>query len=540
MATQANADAEELQKILERRIAASAAWEFADKSFASQAACGAVEMRFQPKEVIFSCGDPINPSGAPLYIVLEGKAIMEDELGVPVGQCKVGEMFGIGGALGIIQQRAVSVRAGGKSTPCVCAQLDAEALQNAFLSNPPCREAMETMYSQRYQKREAFQEARRGWIKETVIPALLNTPLLAGCPEDILLPIAEPLCESTFPEGKMIVTAGEPADSMVVFLEGEAEVLGVSGDKLGHFHQGAAFGDISALGLFGMRTFSVRALKRCRVLSITADVLLRAEPVKKAFSVLVESRREQVRKGLPLAALPLRLRPDDTGVCAVSMQAERIDIAAGELWEPEGESNCGKHMVVLAHGRAQLELEDRFVCNLASGALILEDVVFEYGAKMRAMTKCEAYRFRVVDFLAAKDAPAPKDWLYRFRLLEVETRKHMSARLLSVRSAERSTAPHEADAGLHDWKVRREKAIQRAQRMKRQRAEGLSLPQLPKIKAPTLADCQMRYVKGRLKQLPQISRSGMSKASSEPQLANLPRLFSREGPAQQALVDWKD
>ena len=32
--------------------------------------------------------------------------------------------------------------------------------------------------------------------------------------------------------------------------------LGVSGDKLGHFHQGAAFGDISALGLFGMRTFS--------------------------------------------------------------------------------------------------------------------------------------------------------------------------------------------------------------------------------------------------------------------------------------------
>jgi len=229
------------------------------------------------------------------------------------------------------------------------------------------------------------------------------------------------------------------------------------------------------------------------------------------------------------------------------MQAERVNLRAGDLWETAGDSDpCGLHYFVLAHGRAQLELEDRFVVNLASGALVLEGVVAEYGAKIRAVTKCEAYRFREVDFLAL--GPAAKDWFYRFRLLEMDTRKHVSARLLSCRNAERVTATHPSDGHIHDWKIRREKALERASRMKKERAQACGpckLPQLPQFRAPTLDEHRLLYVKGRLdnvaiKGLDSVmkSRSRMSKVSSEPQLASLPRLC--EQPKRQALPDWKD
>lgn len=531
---------------LEQRIIEAQCWEFAGPDFAAQVAHGAVAACFQPQQVIFSFGEPVIPLQSPYYVVLEGKVIEEDELGVPVGQFKAGDIFGIGGALGIIENRVSTVRCS-KNSRCVCARLDAQVLESALRSNPHCRAPLEVIYSQRWTKREKFQEARRSWIETTVMPALQKAPLLRGCPEDILRPIAEPLCEITFAPGKMIATAGEAADAMLLIVEGEAEVLATSGEQLGCFKDGASFGDVTALGLFGTRTVSVRALSRCRVLKVTAKVLQRAEPAREAVRILVESRKEQVRQGLPLTALPLNLRPNDAGVLSLAMQAERVDLRAGDMWETAGESDpCGLHYLVLAHGRAQLELEDRFVVHFVPGALVLEGVVAEYGAKIRAHTKCEFYRFREVDLLAL--GPAAKDWFDRFRLLEHNTRKHVSARLLSCRNAERVSAEHPSDGHIHDWKVRREKALDRASRMKQERAQACGpckLPQLPQFRAPTLDEHRLLYVKGRLdnvaiKGLDNIikGRTRMSKAFSEPQLANLPRLCKQ--PKRQALADWRD
>merc|ERR1719424_1857854 len=111
-------------------------------------------------------------------------------------------------------------------------------------------------------------------------------------------------------------------------------------------------------------------------------------------------------------------------------------LAPGDVLEPVGvASPCGAHYGVVASGRAQLEMSERFVTKLAPGALLLDGLLAEFGAKLRATTRCEVYRFSEIDFRAAVVVPAA-NWFYRFRLLEVDTRKKMTGRLSSVRGAE--------------------------------------------------------------------------------------------------------
>jgi len=523
---------------LQQRIQASPAWEFACPSFVTQAAEGAVEVHFQPNEAIFVAGESCVLQNTTFFILLEGRVIVEDELGVPIGIHKPGQLFGIGGALDIIEQRCVTIRCANDG-PCVCGQLSGKMLELALQSAPGFREPLEELYHSRQSKYSKFLEARHVWIRETVIPVLSGTPLLAGCPEDIVFEIARPLCETVYSRGQMISVAGESADSMLVLIEGEADVLTRSDEVIGHFRAGASFGDIAALGLFATRTLSVRATRKCRILAVTQEVLQRVELVRANFDFLLEDRQEQIKHGLPLTALPLNLQAEDMGVCAVSMTAEHLIFAPGEIWEPAGYSDpCGPHYAVLTQGHAQLVMSgERFVTNLAPGALVPEGLLFEFGTKLHPLSKCEIYRFLEVDLLAVVNSvAAAKEWLYNFRLFEADTTKRLAARLRSVQGAEKISAAHPTDDNIHEWRIRREKAIERARIIKKKQAAG-KLPQVPQFRAPTLDDHRLMYVKYENRR--SASAKAMSKVSSAPQLSKLPRLCEDSTtPLQTDLPEW--
>jgi len=356
-----------------------------------------------------------------------------------------------------------------------------------------------------YQREAANKEAmkkRAVWLEKTVIPALGGTALLAGCPHELLEEVAAPLSELTYDKGELIAMAGEPADSMLVLLEGMAEVEAKVGAKIGRLTEGATFGEVAALGLFSTRTVTVRALKPCRVVPVPGKVLQRAlsesemEEVRAAFEHLVASRREQVTKGLPISALPIGVRADDVCARAVALQAERVDLDPDEIWSPIHDYDpCGPHFGVLVRGRAVMETasEGRMVQALVPGALFPEGPAAEYGVHVRALTACEGYRVRQVDFLVAVySVPSSQEWFYRFKLLERETRSHLCARLSAVRGVSTGVQEHPSDADIHDWKNRRLKAIERARKMKVEKAHlAGKLPTMSNVPR-ALVDMQLR------------------------------------------------
>jgi CRP-like cAMP-binding protein len=296
---------------------------------------------------------------------------------------------------------------------------------------------------------------------------------------------------------------------MLILLEGKAEVFASSGEKLGQFGEGAAFGELAMLGLFTTRTVTVQALHHCRVFSLTAQDLFRVGLVKDACELVLKAKEEQVQRGLPLTALPIKLNFDCVGVRYLAMLAERLDLATGDWWKPSGNRDPrGPSYGVLARGRAQLELPDnQVVMKVVSGSLVPEGLVSEYGAGLRAMSRCEAYRFLEIDFMTVVASfPSAKEWLHRFRLLQVETCNHFAARLRSVRGAGRSTANHPSNDDIHNWKVRRLKAMERASAKKLAQSEGkLSF-------LPALDDARKK------------DRTGLRKVCSEPKLMKLPRI----------------
>jgi CRP-like cAMP-binding protein len=218
-------------------------------------------------------------------------------------------------------------------------------------------------------------------------------------------------------------------------------------------------------------------------LNVTAKALDRAisefeEPLLRiAFDRLVEGRLEQVERGVPLTALPILARADDLCVRAVALQAERIDLAPGDFWQPLPTNDpCGDHLGVVVKGRVDLETtaEGRLVVALCPGSLLPEGLAAEYNTRARAVTHVEAYRIRQSDFLVAfHSCPSAQDWFYRFRLLERQTCDHISNRLASTKGVTSALIPHPCDYDIFNLKSRRQKAIENARRLRVEHAEAV-------------------------------------------------------------------
>eukprot|EP00913_Durusdinium_trenchii_P002863 g2651.t1 len=99
--------------------------------------------------------------------------------------------------------------------------------------------------------------------------------------------------------GQVVCTAGNGADSMIIFLKGEADVYTKSGDLIGRLYDGAVIGEVAVLGLFPWRTATIRATGNSDAVLITANLISRilqgedAAVARQRFDQLCQDRRNQ-------------------------------------------------------------------------------------------------------------------------------------------------------------------------------------------------------------------------------------------------------
>lgn len=467
---------------LKQMLKNASAFSSSPSNFLGMLAESVQETQFEPGELIFHCDDECSFGTSPFYVVTEGRVLLQNELEVCFGHANKGDMFGEGGALGLVETRTLTARAGNK--PVAALVLCGESLEASLITYPEERDRIEEMFFQRTDANHEFERQRDAWIKDLIVPALSETALFVGCPAEFLTEVSRPLNETSYKPGQTIATCGEATDSMLVILDGEADVESKSGAKIGRVSKGATFGEVSTLGLFSCRTATLKAVGKCRVLHVTEKAMSRAlevfdEPlVTAAFKSLAESRNEQVRKGLPLTALPIHAHADNVCVRAVSLQAERIDLEPGEIWVPLPDDDpCGPHLGILVTGRVLLETtkDKRSVTALTPGSLIPEGLCAEYRTHARAVTQCEAYRIRRHDFMVAvRSMASSQDWFYRYRLLEDQTLMHLRFRLGQVKGVSDVVMPHAYDSDIHRWKNRRERAIERSHHIKVEKGNNLA------------------------------------------------------------------
>eukprot|EP00929_Paragymnodinium_shiwhaense_P112536 TRINITY_DN80794_c0_g1_i1.p1 TRINITY_DN80794_c0_g1~~TRINITY_DN80794_c0_g1_i1.p1 ORF type:complete len:1603 (+),score=440.27 TRINITY_DN80794_c0_g1_i1:181-4989(+) len=457
--------------------------------FADALASYAEHVFIEPGGVLLAMREECGYGDSSLYVLFDGAASVEGNLGVQLGRLKPGDWIGEGGALGLVHSRTATVRAEKNSGLLHVIEIAGPALERALQLFAEEREQLEDAFQERQESNVEFSKKRFVWLRDTVVPALRQTGLLAGCPSRLLAAIAAPLAEKCYEEGDMIACLGEEADAMLLLLEGEAQVLTKAGHLAGFLTAGAAFAEVAALGLFETMTADIVAASRCRVLKVTATALRQAlsreenAVAREAFDRLIESRRLQVERGMPLAALGINVPPDDLCARVIALQAEFIPLEKDQYWNPiSNEDPCGPHLGIFVKGDAMLELDDpvkpRDIVKIAEGSLVQEGIMAARGTRIRALSRCEGYRIKVVDFqLAISSCPeAQKKWLHRFELLEREAREAIVTRLNSVRGATTGLLPHPCDGELHKYRGRRQRAISRAQRMKQ---EVFDLPKLP-------------------------------------------------------------
>jgi len=166
----------------------------------------------------------------------------------------------------------------------------------------------------------------------------------------------------------------------------------------------------------------------------------------------VQQRKQQVERGMPIAALPINVPHTEVGVRAVALQAERFDLNPGETWMPISDSNpSGPHFAVIVAGRAMLEVvsDRRPVMRLSPGSLLVEGAAAEFNSRLRALSAVEGYRVRYYDLsIVTSSIKSAEEWDKRFRLFFEETKHLLASRLMSVRGAAESCAQHADDFAI--------------------------------------------------------------------------------------------
>jgi len=427
---------------------------------------------FMPQEKIIKAGDKFILGESYVFLLLAGQAVAEDNLGVTLGIVNVGEIMGeaplVGMASGV---RTANVRAWSRGL-VHCAKIPSAVLHEMLEKFPQEKEILINLCKRRHARNLELIARRTMWLNEVAVPSLSRSRLFAWCDIAMMQAIAAHLAETVYSPGEEIVRAGDVANSMIVLLEGVADLESKCGMNVGSFTDGAVIGEVAVLGIFSTRTATVVAFRTCRVIQLAAEVFSRTLPgvenasgiLKAKLEELADGRHEQVKHGLPLSALPLGIPPDDVCVRAVALQADRIDLEPGEILEALSDrSPCGPHFSVLVRGRAELVhinsqmevvADARVVMALSPGSMIIEGTVADYSACLRAKTACELYRVRQSDFMiAVLSVPAAHEWFYRFRLLERETKDRYLMRLKSAQGALEARRPTSASSPMQSTQL---------------------------------------------------------------------------------------
>jgi len=342
------------------------------------------------------------------------------------------------------------------------------------------------------------------------------------------------LAEATYTRGEDITGAGEPAESMLVVLEGSVELVSRAGARVGVLKKDSVLGEAELLGLLSARLISARAASACRVLEVTCDALQRglrrpnAEVMKEGLERLMESRRKQAERGVPLTALNVGAKAEDPSIRTAGLLAERLHFEAGQFWDPIPDSDpCGAHVGILVHGRAVLTIgdDDKEVVVIQPGSLVLEGQLADFGARVRLLSgDCEVYRLRRMELEAAARLSCPRgkarsvtqeaaDWFYQFRLVEKEVQARLRERLGNARGLAAIKERHPCDNCIQDWSQRRQRSLRRAERMRQERADVIGSGKPPLLQLPLLPNPSMGSTEYRSWNLA-MNRKPSPKASS--------------------------
>ncbi|CAK9035339.1 unnamed protein product [Durusdinium trenchii] len=269
----------------------------------------------------------------------------------------------------------------------------------------------------------------------------------ARSPGELATFLATELHITKLKAGEAICVVGEPADSMMVLVDGYVQIYAKDIGPVGVLGPGASFGEAALLGLLHVRTATVQAVQDCAVVEIRQDILERAKfrRLKECLLLLAFERCQQSQQHQPLASLPIGV-PAYASACAslVALVAERMDIPAGEAWWPVPDTHpSGPHFGVLASGLARLELSTgRYICRMKSGSYVPEGLLAKHDALLRAASSCLAYRVPQYDFiLAVGSNPECRDWYDRCREHEQQIRQALS---LQLRNAVKAAATSHA------------------------------------------------------------------------------------------------
>lgn len=417
----------------------------AGNGFCSIASRGADEVYFAPDEDILKRATTCKLGETPMYVVLAGNAIVKPEFGDELATLKPGTLLGEGGALGLADMRTATVTAWADGL-VRCLRLQGSSLQRACAEFPIDYEALKHFFMKRSEANAAFEAARNDWLVNIVVPALLKCRIFQSFSWKLVYKIAEPLIKTTYLAGKTICAAGDPASSMIVLIEGRAELTSKEREVVGTLHPGGAVGEVAALGLFPIRTATVRASCKTATVAIEGkhlrEKLSNCPAGRQALERLAEERRSQIACGMPIMSLPLHsCSSEDVVVRAIALHSDRILLGTGKLWTPPPDAHSsGPHFWILARGKAGLvigPLEHRvnpiFTFRPGIGGLCPEALCVEHDARICALAPMEAFRISRSDLLLAACA-APCAWFRRFEKLQREVWNILDGKLASARA----------------------------------------------------------------------------------------------------------
>eukprot|EP00928_Gymnodinium_smaydae_P033849 TRINITY_DN24131_c0_g3_i1.p1 TRINITY_DN24131_c0_g3~~TRINITY_DN24131_c0_g3_i1.p1 ORF type:complete len:1441 (-),score=194.77 TRINITY_DN24131_c0_g3_i1:56-3880(-) len=445
----------------------------------------------KPGHLILKKGSSVGHT--PLYFIMSGRATIEGDHGVVFGSVGPGDFFGEGVAFSFVNSCQASVRAY-ETEALHCLAVCPQALERASLEDTDVREYFEQLYSDRMDKFHVHSTHRDAWLRDVVHPALEGTQLLAGCPKGVIAAIAAPLNEETIRRGHYICRLGDACDATLVLLDGEAEVIARNGEVVGNLVAGSSFGDVNALGLLDTCTATVRATSKCKVLRVSVAALSRglasgdeSGAAEAALKNVVEARRGQALRGLPLGAVPaIAVSKEDLCGRLAALHSEAIMLAEGEIWNPvSNESSYGPCLGFFVKGSAEFihSGDGRQIARLQVGSMFPEDLLARHGACIRALSNCMCYRIRLLDLRVsmAACAPAKCAWAQRFTMYSCETFDALGVRLQAAEGAHSALRSHPCDSDIADWRARRQRTVNRAQQMRRER---LDLPDLATALGP--------------------------------------------------------
>jgi CRP-like cAMP-binding protein/bacterioferritin-associated ferredoxin len=178
----------------------------------------------------------------------------------------------------------------------------------------------------------------------SVVTALQQSPLGAGCSPPELMGLARRLDAVELGQGASLFAAGDAADAAYVVLQGALEVRAADGTVLARPTPGALIGEQALLpDGRGTRNASVRALESSRLLRVEAGVFEELAASRSQRASLEEASFQRTRDRLR------RMRGPLAALLAASEERSWDD---GQVLFEEGDAADGLHLVLA--GRAEI------------------------------------------------------------------------------------------------------------------------------------------------------------------------------------------